>query len=569
MLRHLTALTVLLLLCSTGPAHAGKDPVEQFERAYAKSDWKKAGALAIEAYQSRGITNPLGIEVLQRMAEACERAGDHVWALDFRTSVTLNDDKMTYARGGVTFSELQANTRYAIEHNVPVKYYSICKCLYAAESGDTLGAFVPYLAELPHYRGPMHGLFIKAIETYLCPAIGTAVARDDVEFLRQVLPAISEKDDMPERWRPVLVAAFEKVGDPAAAVRRAWADVFAWGNPGEPFDTRGLPHLAEKAGEVAYRNHLTTDIPPVAAAWARHLGGDDAGALTVFAEVAATPHGENATSPNHDRCLAMALAGKICEQKGDLRGALSWYHRLTWSDFDQVNSRYLGLAGVDGPSPFAYCRLHGLLGAVGQARVLLAMKRPGPAAQELTAHIDMTQDIRDEVRNRPPLHDAWVDVSARFEAQVSGEAYEEPDSLGFYKDDLIVDAQGELTAREPAARVNERVRVGHEVLRRIHADVDATAQFEAEQAELEEAERAAARAEAAGSAAARTQAFQFLEKVRDGRCIRCKGTGSLYVAPDVKQGWVYSEVTKERLDTTEYTSGYMKVCHWCNGSGRR
>ncbi|MBK7671678.1 MAG: hypothetical protein IPJ24_09810 [bacterium] len=569
MLRRLAALTLLLFVCSPGLAHAGKDPVEQFERAYAKSDWKKAGPLAIEAYQSRGITNPLGIEQLQRMAEACDYAGEHEWALDFRTSVTLNEDRMTYARAGETFSELQTNTRYAIEHNITVKWYSICKCLFAAESGDTLGAFVPYLAELPHYRGPMHGLFTKAIETYLCPAIGTAVARGDVEFLRQVLPAITEKDDMPERWRPVLVAAFEKVGDPAAAVRRAWADVFAWGNPGEPFDTRGLPHLAEKAGEVAYRNHLTKDIPPVAAGWARHLDGDDAGALADLAVAAAAPHGENATSPNHDRCLAMALAGKICEQKGDLRGALSWYHRLTWSDFDQVNSRYLGLAGVDGPSPFAYCRLHGLMGAVDQARVLLAMNRPGPAAHELTAHIDMTKDIRDEVHNRPPLFDAWADVSARLEAQMSGTAFEQPDSLGFYKDDLIVDAQGQLTPREPAARIDARVRVGHEVLQRIHADVDATARFEAEQAELEEAERALARAEAAGSAAARTQAFQFLEKVRDGRCIRCKGTGSLYVAPNVTQGWVYSEVTKERVDTTEYASGYTKVCHWCNGTGQR
>ncbi|MEQ1832509.1 MAG: hypothetical protein ABL977_05590 [Candidatus Eisenbacteria bacterium] len=65
------------------------------------------------------------------------------------------------------------------------------------------------------------------------------------------------------------------------------------------------------------------------------------------------------------------------------------------------------------------------------------------------------------------------------------------------------------------------------------------------------------------------QAFSFTRSLSSNVCVRCRGMGQIYVAPTTTQGWTYSDVSKQILDTTIYTSGHMKVCHWCNGTGKR
>lgn len=72
-----------------------------------------------------------------------------------------------------------------------------------------------------------------------------------------------------------------------------------------------------------------------------------------------------------------------------------------------------------------------------------------------------------------------------------------------------------------------------------------------------------------GSTVSSGQAFSFTKSLSSNICVRCRGVGQLYVAPTTTQGWTYSDVSKQILDTTIYTSGHMKVCHWCNGTGKR
>lgn len=562
------AVAFMLLCLFVAPAPAAASDYDNFTKAYDKRDYAKAAKIAAEM-----TTDNKSVTALERCGDACEYAGRIPDAIRFKTARLYHKDYYGTISSSVVFKEARAIGQLAARSKVQSEDVIIA-AITALESGDTLGG-LQQLHDLYTRRsyGIVRDLAADGLTFYLFPAIESAVLRNDREQAaarvkcRKPWPA-------PGKYKASVLTALEMGGDIEGAVRQAYGDVFTMHDPGEPYDANGNPTLLPIAAEIAHRNHYTSDIPLVAA-YARHLAGDTKGAIAALERIARS---SPKAAENDTACIARFLAGDLCRQQGDLRQALSWYHLATWADFDYSNDLYLtALRGFERPDPMTTDTFHRTLGAIRQASVLLAQGRPKLALEELASLVDLDRKLTETVRDNSTLFDEWKSASDAITARYTADstnfsAGETLDSLGYYGNDWVVDAKGQLVPRRPARAILETVLAQHEARRQMIANErtaesmsDYFKQMQAAQAEAEAAKTAAE----APTRNARVQAFQFQQQSRSNVCVRCKGTGILYVPPSERQGWKYSEVDKSVVDTQIYTSAHMVKCHWCDGTGKR
>lgn len=566
MRRLATAASLLCIFLS--PSLSAASEYEKFTKAYENRDYSKAAKIAV----GLSIQNP-SATALERFGDACEYAGRMSDAVRFKTERLYHQDYNSRISTSLVFKEARAIGQLAARNKLQPEDVIIA-AITALESGDTLGG-LQQLHELYTRRsyGLVRDLAADGLGFYLYPAVESAVLRNDREQAaarvkcRKPWPA-------PGKYQASVLAALEMGGDIEGAVRQAYDNVFTMHGPGEPYDANGNPTLLPIAAEIAHRNRYTSDIPLVAA-YARHLAGDTKGAIAALERIA---HSSAKNAENDTVCVARFLAGDLCRQQGDLRQALAWYHLATWADFEYSNERYLNaLRGFEGADPMTLDTFHRTLGAIRQASVLLAQGRAKLAVEELSSLVDLDPKLRETVRDNSTLFEEWKaasdGITARYTADSTNfSAGETLDSLGYYGNDWVVDAKGQLVPRRPARAILETVLAQHEARRQVIAKErtaesmsDYVKQMEAAQAEAEAAKTAAE----APTRNARVQAFQFKQQIRSNVCVRCKGAGILYVPPSERQGWKYSEVDRQVVDTQIYTSAHMVKCHWCDGSGKR
>lgn len=566
-MRRLAAVFALIFLV-VSPALAGAADYNDFLKAYDKRDYTKAAKIAITLNSTSA-----SITTLERYATACEYAGRIPEAVGFRVERLYRDAFHGSVTSTLVFDEARSIARMAAQGKVQPED-EIVAALTLVEAGDTL-AGAQKLHERYHRSGygMRRMLCLDALVAHVFPAIESAVQRGDKTQAAELARCRSPWP-APPRYKRSVLDALEMGGDVAGAVKQAYDDVFSGQNEVGPYDMSGNPTLLPIAAEIAHRHQHISDIPLVAA-YAKHLAGDTKGAVGALERIA----GSSSTNPTDDTlCVARFLAGDLCRQQGDLRKALSWYHLVTWSDFEHWDRRYMSPATArDAGHPLRMNAFHRILGSVRQAQVLLAQGRPKLALEELGTLVDLDPELRERVNQNTTLASEWkaaADTLAAHVAAASGDGRmgETLDSLGYYANDWVLDARGKPIPRRPARTILEQVVAQHETRREWMTDQRTSEglsnfmkSYQEAQAEAEAAKRAAE----APSSSARLEAFQFKQQVRSSACIRCKGTGSLYVPPNERQGWTYSEVTKQVMDTMVHTSAHMVQCHWCNGTGKR
>lgn len=565
-MRHSAAVAALACLLLV-PAIAFASDYDNFNKAFDKGDYAKAAKIAI------ALENwDYSATALERFGNACELAGRIPEAVAFKAARLYREEFHGQLTSSAVFTEARSIAQLAAQGKV-TPTNDVLAAMAAAEAGDTLRAVRElYRRYNPRGYGMEHSLCGDALKAYLFPAFATAMKQGDLGRAAEL--ARCRPLWTPEQYRSDVLKALEHAGDVADAVRQAYDDVFTGQQGYGPYTFVGNPALLPVAAEIAHRHQYTSDIPLVAA-YARYLAGDTQAAIAAVERIAGRPDGDVI---NDTVCVARFVAGDLWRKQGDLRRALSWYHVATWSDFNHWERLYISPATYrDADSPRRADHFHRILGTLRQAAVLLAQGRPRLALDELSTMVDLDSDIREHVNENSTLVAEWRaasdSIKARVEAEpASGRTEDSLDSLGYYANDWVVDAKGRQIPRRTGRTILEQMLAEHEALRQWIANERNSSEFQAFQ---ERMERAQAEAEAAKSATssprsgARTQAFQLNPGTRSNVCVRCKGSGSLYVPPNETQGWKYSEVDKQAVDTRIYTSGHMVKCHWCNGTGTR
>lgn len=564
-MRRPTAVLALAGLLLT-PSIAASSDYDNFNKAYDKGDYAKAAKLAI-AMGADGKS----VRALERFGDACAYAGRVPEAVGFKVERLFRAEFHQSVTSAAVFNEARSIARLALQASVRPED-TVVGAITSVESGDTLAGVRVLHEQYARRSGVVGSLCGDALKAYVFPALEAALLRGDGTQAAQL--ARCRPSFTPAESRGAVLAALETGGDIAEAVRQAYADVFTGQNGSGPYTYAGNPALLPIAAQIAHRHHHTSDIPLVAA-YAMHLAGDTQGAIAAVELIADSAL---AGGINDTVCVARFLAGDLRRAHGDLRRALSWYHRVTWSDFEHWEARYLSPSTYkDAQYPTQADYFHRILGGVRQASVLLAQGRPKLALEELSALVDMDPEVRENVNGNSTLRSEWKAtseaISARFAADPGGGVPSETlDSLGYYADDWVFDDSGQKSPRRAARIVLETMVAQHAARQQWITNVQTSSEY---QAFLESQEQAQAEAEAAKNSAgarssnARGQAFQFDQRARSNVCVRCKGSGSLYVPPSERQGWKYSEVDKQVLDTKIYTSAHMVKCHWCDGTGKR
>lgn len=586
-MRHAVVVSVMIALVCWPFVAQSAEPQERLRSLVEKRRWEEAAALlpVVDATGAETDTT-----VLAEYATICRYAGDLNGFLRYRLRVLWSpqDGPNEYTAINVARDLARfANANQLLSPDSVIAGYALHLQGRSVPGQEMLEAFrrTALASNQTDVRFHVAGFMLNEIPE---AAVKGAIARSDGTAILASLQLLGSRP-VPVVAVPEVVKAYEQAGDIKNAVRVAYEGT--WASPtwrGRPTD--GDPEMVKLAAGIAQRGKYRSPYLLVEA-WKDHLAGRSARAIAVFESLAVLPALDSSGREDERLPVARFLAGDVWMARKQYLNALSWYHSGASTAYRRwYRGYYEYIVNWQVETPDEISPFHRTLSCVRQAQVLLKMQKPGLAAYEIRGLLVSDRyNVRDLLASGSPgyplehyvfegtaldrlAHEIVAQVDSAIAARPSmssfkGTPYEIPEAPDDPAEgDLIYTPEGLLTQRENS--VQKATRIWDEYQRR----KDSNSQLEAETA-ARAAE--AKRLEALRAAEAQAKTFASTERITGprfsdrGPCIRCKGRGTLYIPPDMVQGQTWSSVSKQMLDTKIYTSGYLKRCHWCGGTGQR